>query len=330
MSDKRSQTQPNILIVEDEEGPRESLKMILSQDYNLFTVDRAEVALQLLQVQPIDVITLDLKLPGRQGLDLLREIRQEGKDADVLIITGYGTLQSAIEAIQLGISAYMLKPFNVADLRTIISKTLDRRRRVHDLQESLRAYSALWSIEGNPSALFENFKTLLNATNPNFNQHAKRVSHYAVMLAEKLGLPPDVRDTIQLGAYLHDMGKIGLQDRLAMGQHPADEQERALWQCHPSIGERMIQALPFPESVRDMVLYHHERFDGLGFPRKLAGEEIPLTARIVGIANFFDNLVTGETEYGAVAVPEARERIRREAGHRLDPQLAELFPQVIW
>nr|MBA3614116.1 response regulator [Nitrospirales bacterium] len=121
--------QANILIVEDEEGPREALKVILSPYYNLFTVNRAEIAHQILKTHPIDLITLDLKLPDLSGNDLLSQIRKDGKDVDVIIITGYGTLQSAIEAIRHGVAAYILKPFNVSELLDTIKNTLDRRRR---------------------------------------------------------------------------------------------------------------------------------------------------------------------------------------------------------
>ena len=132
--------QANILIVEDEEGPREALKLILSPYFNLFTVDRAEVAHQILKTHPIDLVTLDLKLPDQPGTDLLSQIRKDGKDVDVVIITGYGTLQSAIEAIRHGVAAYILKPFNVSDLLEVIKKTLERRRRFSSLQDALQAF----------------------------------------------------------------------------------------------------------------------------------------------------------------------------------------------
>jgi len=122
--------QANILIVEDEQGPREALKIILSPYYNLYTVDRAEVAQQILSTHPIDLVTLDLKLPDVPGTDFLAKIRENGQDVDVVIITGYGTLQSAIDAIRHGVAAYILKPFNVSDLLETIKKALERRRRL--------------------------------------------------------------------------------------------------------------------------------------------------------------------------------------------------------
>ena len=119
--------QANILIVEDEQGPREALKLILSPYFNLYTVDRAEVAQQILATHPIDLVTLDLKLPDQPGTDLLSQIRENGQDVAVVIITGYGTLQSAIDAIRHGVAAYILKPFNVSELLEIVKTALERR-----------------------------------------------------------------------------------------------------------------------------------------------------------------------------------------------------------
>ena len=159
-------SQPSILIVEDEEGPRESIKMVLAPYFNLITVDSAEVALQVLKRQAVDLVTLDLKLPGQQGLELLQKVRQQGKELDVIIITGYGTLQSAMEAIRQGVAAYILKPFNVAELLAVVDQTFERRRRMTSLQGALEAFGNLWSGGSSLTTAVENIKTLLEAKSP--------------------------------------------------------------------------------------------------------------------------------------------------------------------
>ncbi len=325
-----SVAQANILIVEDEEGPREALKLILSPYFNLFTVDRAEVAQQILKTHPIDLVTLDLKLPDHPGTDLLSEIRKEGKDVDVVIITGYGTLQSAIDAIRHGVAAYILKPFNVSDLLEVIKKTLERRKRVLSLQGALQAFGNLWASGIDVQTAKSNIETLLSAKHPELVQHASRVNFYSSLLTEHLHLSQDDKDAIHLGAYLHDIGKIGIHDRLIAGQQSLSDQDQELLKCHPVIGAQLVTGLPFQPTVAEIIRYHHEKFDGTGFPEGLEGDQIPFPARIVGLANIFDNYVTGDGEHLAVPVPEARENIRREAGKSLDPQLAELFAKVVW
>ncbi len=325
-----SSTQSNILIVEDEEGPREALKVILSPYFNLFTVDRAEVAHQILKSHPIDLVTLDLKLPDQQGTELLSQIRRDGKDVDIIIITGYGTLQSAVEAIQHGVAAYILKPFNVSDLLDVIKKTLERRKRLSSLQGALQAFGNLWKSGADMKTSLANIETLLGAKHPDMMQHASRVNFYASLLTEHLQLPKDEQEAVQLGAYLHDIGKIGIHDRLISSSQSLSNQDQELLACHPTIGAQMMSGIPFHPSVEQIIRHHHEQYDGNGFPDGLSGEQIPFPARIVGLANHFDHLVTGIGQERAMAIPEARETIRQEAGSRLDPKLAELFANVVW
>ncbi|WNM63339.1 HD domain-containing phosphohydrolase [Candidatus Nitrospira neomarina] len=322
--------QANILIVEDEEGPREALKVILSPYFNLFTVDRAEIAHQILKTHPIDLVTLDLKLPDLSGNDLLSQIRKDGKDVDVIIITGYGTLQSAIEAIRHGVAAYILKPFNVSELLDTINKTLERRRRYSSLQAALQAFGNLWASGIDVESALANIQTLLAAKHPELGQHGSRVNFYAALLIEHLQLTPEEQAAIQLGAYLHDIGKIGLHDHLIAGMHPPTEQDQELLKCHPTIGGKMMKGLPFHPCVEQIIRHHHEKYDGSGYPEGLIGEHIPLSARIVGLANIFDHFVTGYGPQTAMPVPEAREKIRQEAGKSVDPKLADLFAKVVW
>ena len=119
---------PNILIVDDEIGPRESLRMILKPNYNVFTAENGYNAIQMVRETEFDVITLDLKMPGMSGIDAFKEIRKVDPDVIVIIITGYGTLQSAIEAIRYGVSDYLSKPFNVPEIMSIFEKSVQRRR----------------------------------------------------------------------------------------------------------------------------------------------------------------------------------------------------------
>ena len=323
-------SQANILIVEDEEGPREALKLILSPYFNLFTVDRAEVAYQILKTHPIDLVTLDLKLPDQSGTDFLSQIRKDGKDVDVVIITGYGTLQSATEAIRHGVAAYILKPFNVSDLLEVLKKTLERRRRFSSLQGALQAFGNLSSSGIDVQSALSNIKTLLEAKHPELVQHAGRVNFYASLLIEHLQLVQEEREAIQLGAYLHDIGKIGIHDHLISGNDSLTEQDEELLKCHPTLGVQMLRGLPFHPSIEQIIHHHHEKFDGSGYPDELIGEQIPLPARIVSLANIFDHFVTGHGSQPAMPLPEAREKIRQEAGKSLDPKLADLFAKVVW
>src|SRR4030043_885786 len=119
---------PNILVVDDEIGPRESLRMILKQNYNVKTAENGYAAIQMMQQTETDVVTLDLKMPGISGIETLREVRQIDSEVMVIIITGYGTLNSAIEAIRYGVFDYIPKPFNVPEIISIIEKAIQRKK----------------------------------------------------------------------------------------------------------------------------------------------------------------------------------------------------------
>ncbi|HBP89217.1 MAG TPA: hypothetical protein DD706_16135, partial [Nitrospiraceae bacterium] len=261
---------------------------------------------------------------------LLSQIRKDGQDVDVIIITGYGTLQSAIEAIRHGVAAYILKPFNVVELLDVIKKTLERRHRFSSLQGALQAFGNLWASGIDVQSALANIKTLLAAKHPELVQHGSRVNFYAALLVEHLPLTHEEQEAIQLGAYLHDIGKIGIHDHLISGVHSPTDQDQEILKCHPTIGATMIKGLPFHPSVEEIIRHHHERYDGSGYPDGLIGEDIPFSARIVGLANTFDHFVTGYGSQRAMPVPEARETIRQQGGKSVDPKLADLFAKFVW
>src|SRR5215217_4113882 len=142
----KSLARPTVLVVDDEAGPRDALKVILRPFFNIRLADNAKAALNILNEQPIDLITLDQKLPDRQGIDLLQDIKHDYAETEVIIITGYGSLKSAMEGIRHGAAGYLLKPFNVTELITLINQTLDKKQRLDFICQFLHS-SELWGSE---------------------------------------------------------------------------------------------------------------------------------------------------------------------------------------
>lgn len=320
---------PTILIVEDEAGPREALKIILRPFYNLYSVDNSEVAMQVLREQKIDLVTLDLKLPGRQGTELLQEIKSEQEDVEVIIITGYGSLKTAMDGIRYGAAAYLLKPFNVTELIEVINQTLEKKRRLDSLRDTLRTIGNLWGTELDSSTVWKNLSKLLEAKNPELVRHSSRVNFYATILAEHLNLAATDREVLQIGSFLHDIGKVGIDNRILSKTAKEDSQIDEQVKRHPEIGARMVLALPFPPEVAQIIHHHHEHYDGSGFPDGLQGESIPYLARIICLANVFDHLLSDRQAAGNLTMEEAREYVRGQAGILFDPKLAEDFVQVV-
>ncbi|HJU03907.1 MAG TPA: HD domain-containing phosphohydrolase [Nitrospiraceae bacterium] len=347
---------PTILIVEDELGPRNALKVILRPFYNLQAVDNGHAAIRALKENTIDLVTLDMKLPDRQGMDLLQQIKGERDDVEVVIITGYGSLKSAMDAIRYGAAAYLLKPFNVTELLAVINQTLGKKQRLAGLRFFLKQSEALWGGESESSSAWQQLRELyqktrskqkteartaegsdttallseiLEAKNRDLYNHSSRTSFYAGLLGKHLALADEGQKALAIGSFLHDIGQIGLDDRLLDKKLKLDAGDSDLFKRHPEIGSRLILPLRVPPEVGQIILYHHERYDGLGYPYGLQGDGIPFLARIVAIAQAFDHLTAEHTSQSApLTVHDALQHIRQGAGAEFDPALAQAFARI--
>ncbi len=350
-------SKPTVLVVEDEAGPRQALKVILRPFFNIQAAEDGQAALKLLREHSVDLITLDQKLPDRPGIELLQDIKLEHPTVEVIIITGYGSLKSAMEGIRHGAAGYLLKPFNVTELITLVNQTLEKKQRLDCLREFLKVSTSFWGTEpeteqlwqrlseqylavakakhdpqtrfGTCSELVPLLSDLLEAKDRQLFNHSSRVSFYSTLFANPLDLTPAEQKSLGLGAFLHDIGYLGLDDRLVMSCAHLSDRDRETKQRHPDLGARLIQPLGLPAEVGQIISYHHERFDGSGYPYGLQGEGIPLFARIVSIAEVLDNLTSGRTGHTAVSVEEAVKQIAVQAGTGFDPMLVNLFTQVM-
>ena len=347
----------SILIVEDETGPRDALAIILRPFFTLYTADNAHAALRILKKERIDLVTLDLKLPDRQGIDLLQEIKLEREDVEVIIITGYGSLKSAMDGIRYGAAVYLLKPFNVAELIALIQQTLEKKDRLDYLRNFLKSPGDKWGTESDAGAtwkLLQNqyrslaqtkwgpdqrfaayselaplLSDLMQARDRELFYHAGRVSDYSDLLGKRLNLAEAERNVLAFGAFLHDIGKVVTEDRLLSKSGKLDPGGQELLKHHPEIGARMIRPLKLPAEASQIISYHHEWYDGSGYPDGLQGQGIPLFARIVCLTQEFDHLVTDHHAHAPLSLEEAVAEVRRQAGTRFDPALAEMFARVV-
>lgn len=350
-------SKPTILIVEDEAGPRDALKIILRPFYNLHAADNAHAALRILNEHHVDLVTLDLKLPDRQGIDLLQEIRVERNDVEVIIITGYGSLKSAMDGIRFGAAAYLLKPFNVSELIKLINQTVEKKQRLDCLREFLKSSEGLWGSEQESAAAWKRLRDqyralagskqgdpshsgdysdlapllsdLLEAKDRELFNHSSRVSFYATLVSKHLSLSTTEKKALALGAFLHDVGTAALESRLLPKAGTLSGQDLQAYKRHPEIGARMVLPLQLPAEAGQIISYHHECYNGSGYPFGLQGEGIPLLARIVCIAQAFDTLTTDRWGTKPLSIEEACHQVRQEAGTTFDPRLAELFVRVV-
>lgn len=350
-------TKPTVLVVDDEAGPRDALKVILRPFFNIQSAESAKAAIDVLNSQPIDLITLDQKLPDRQGLDLLQDIKHDHADVEVIIITGYGSLKSAMEGIRHGAAGYLLKPFNVTELITLVNQTLEKKQRLDYLRSFLNTKPSLWGSEQQSAQAWKELRAgyyrignkglpgagntseasdvlpllsdLLEAKDRQLLNHCSRVSFYATLLANRMNLTMAEQKSLALGAFLHDIGKVALGAYRFADDEISSAGETTANHQHPELGARMIFPLGLPAEVGQIVSYHHERWDGSGYPHGLQGEGIPVLARIVCLAQAFDHLTAELPGRTPMTVDRATQNMVQHAGTSFDPKLTELFTRVV-
>lgn len=343
---------PTILIVEDEEGPRNALKIILRPFYELLVTGNRQEALRALLTQPIDLVTLDLKLPDGYGLDLFHAIKRTRRGIEIVIITGYGTLKSSQEAVQHGAAGYLLKPFNVAELITLINRTIERKRHFDALRDMLRSVQPLWQDESGAArawaqlrercpasasmhpaqplldprdaGILSLFADLMDASDPMLLAHANRVRGYAALLAAPLKLSPADQHALAIGSFLLDIGWVALERWESPGREHWIESD-ATDTLHQALGVRMAAQAGIPASALQIIAQHHERHDGSGHPNGLAGDQISQLAKVATIAQTFDRLALPNGGGTAITFAETCDQLGGLAGTVLDPDLVELF-----
>ncbi len=356
--------QATILVVDDELGPRESLRMILKPSYQVLTADSGAKALEMLRRTPVDVVTLDLKMPGLSGTEVLEAIKAFDPRIEVVIITGYGSLKSATEAIRHGVADYIAKPFNVAEILSVIDRTVARREqalRAEALLKGLEAQGATAGTQAGDARQFAGFAALcqrlrgmlgrdaeapatpvvdqlefvkvlastLESKDAYTHGHSQRVATFAAMLGQDLGLSDRELRDLQIASFLHDIGKVGVCEQYIRKQGRLTPEEWAVVRAHPEKGAELISPLRFNAAITSAVRHHHERVDGRGFPDRLGGSDISLTARIVCIADAYDAMTSDRPYRRALSREAARQELKRCAGTQFDLALVERFLRLL-
>ena len=358
------ETRPTILVVDDERGPRESLRMILEPQHRVLTCARGAEALEILRSHAVDLVTLDLNMPGMKGTELMRAARREFPEVEIVVITGCGSIESATEGIRHGICDYLQKPFDVVQVTAAVSRALARRGARHRMQvfvdqlagiashdhrarsildglrasrdlcagsDGLLAAAASRSRHTQPTdgartlPFLEVLAETIEAKDPYMRGHGRRVASYADLLAERIGLGGAARQRLRVAAFLHDLGKVGVPTDLLVRPGALAAAERAVVEQHPVLGARLVAPLDLPSEITLALRHHHEWWDGGGYPDGLAGGEIPVDARIVGVVDAFDAMTSDRPYRRALPRQVAAAEIRRFAGRQFDPHLANEF-----
>ncbi|GEM_PF-415047 len=358
-----------ILIVDDERGPRESLRMILSGNYDVSVAENGAEALELLRTDAIDLVTVDLNMPGMKGDQLMRTIRAEFPQTEIIIITGCGSIETAVEGIRHGVFDYLTKPFDVAQVIASVERALERQQSRTHMASSLEEISRVLSPDldsqlvldeldasapaqerfravleepalcpkagntrvGDPSTIefLEILAETVESRDLFMRGHARRVAFFSDLLGAALCISREERQHIRMAAFVHDIGKVGAPSDVLAGAVMPEPQRLDAVQSHSAVGEKLLLPLGLEATIATTVRHHHERYDGTGYPDGLAGNEIPLAARIIAVTDAFDAMTCERPYRQARTDEEALVELRTEAGAQFDPQMVRLFCELV-
>jgi putative nucleotidyltransferase with HDIG domain len=331
----------SILVVDDEAPIRCAVGSSLeSYGYNVQLASSGNEAIDLFSRASFDLILTDMLMQDGDGLNLLHRVHTKSPDMPVVIATAVDDVATAIGSMHRGASDYIVKPIDLEQLATTIQRTLKRRRetlarraRHQDLERELRTRSemlrwAVTSLERSQDQMLVTLGDALDLRDSETEGHSKRVSAYTIALARALKVPDsDVRYFAQ-GALLHDIGKIAIPDAILLKPGKLSSEERGKMHEHCKCGFEMLSKIPFLAEAAEIVLMHHERFDGYGYPRGLRGSEIPLGARIFAIADALDAITSDRPYHKANTFELACREIQKCSGTHFDPEVVEAFSKI--
>jgi response regulator RpfG family c-di-GMP phosphodiesterase len=320
------------LVVDDEPRLRRVLiRLLEGEGFVCREAGSGVEALAELEKEPVPLLISDLRMPEMDGVTLLREVTSRWPETAVIVVTAVAEVESAVSCLQMGALDYVAKPFHLDEVRARVAQALDKRRLIqenksyqHHLEERVEAQAR--RIE---ELFLEGVHALVHALEAKDGYtrgHSMRVSNYSVSIARAMSLDKDLVDTIALGAELHDVGKIGVNESILHKAAKLSEEEYRHIMEHPVIGFRILGPL-----MRDapgalaIVRSHHERVDGKGLPDGLAGDAIPFEARVVAVADAFDAMTSVRPYRPSLAVSIAMTELEENKGVQFDADIVDAF-----
>jgi len=336
-----------ILIIDDEPNVLSVLYSLLSPSHECKTAGSAIEALEYLKEEPYDLVLSDIMMPGMTGLELLAEITRLSRETVVILISGNLNIQSAIEAMRRGAFDYVTKPFNLSDVETAVARAIRHQSLLKANQQYEQHLEQLIGVRTNEltiantnlnttlEKLYMNYRATLHALaaalearDVETKGHSERVVAYCLRLGKEIGLTDRQLITLEHGALLHDIGKIGVPDGILLKRGALTEDEWAHMRRHVEYGAQILRGIDFLEGATQIVSQHHERYDGSGYPHRMEGDQICLGARIFAVADAVDAMTSDRPYRAGRSFDDAADELIRCSGAHFDPTVVQAFAQV--
>jgi putative two-component system response regulator len=334
----RGEEPPLCLVVDDEPRLRQVLiRLMEGEGFVCLEAASGAEALELLKHSEVMLVLTDLRMPQMDGRELLRHVRDRYPDTAVVLITAVAEIDVAVSCLAMGASDYLMKPFNLDEVRARVSQALEKRRLLVEnrgyqerLEERVRAQAR--RLEELFFASMQSFAEALEVKDRYTRGHSIRVSQYSSAIAKTMRLPSEVIRQIEIGGHVHDIGKIGVRESVLNKLGPLTDEEYEHIMTHPMVGWKILSPILGDAPLAlNIVRSHHERFDGRGIPDGLTGTAIPLEARIAAVADAFDAMTSGRAyrRGGRLSLDEAIQEMRRCNGTQFDPEVLQAFESAV-
>ena len=332
-----------ILITDDEKDIRELLRDFLeSEGFECQLAANAFEAMEKFKAAgDIDLLMSDIRMPGKTGLELLDEIKALNEDVMVVMISAVKDIESAIAAMSKGAYDYVSKPFKLNEVAFVAHKALEKRRLVLENKEYQKQLEkmveertselkqALIELDKTYNFTLRAMVTALDTRDTETQGHSLRVVRFTLKLAELAGIvDKNTMKIYEYGALLHDIGKIGIPDAILRKPDKLAADEWEIMKGHPTIGYNILKRIKFLEAAAQMVLHHHEAYDGSGYPEGLSGENIPLGARIFHVADAIDAMTSDRPYKKAMPFDAAAAELLKYSSRQFDPAIISIFAKT--
>jgi len=327
-----------ILIVDDEQMICDILVQRLAREgYSCLSANNGREALNHFYKDNFSLIISDIKMPEMDGIELLKKVKAVNPNMMVIIVTAFPEIDMAVEAMRLGAYDFITKPVTLDLVVLSVKNALEKKR----LEEEVEAYHKNLEklVEERTAKLQQAYRILkkahldsvkvlaeaIDAKDPYTLGHSDRVRRMSLKIAIHLGFPEDRMESLEYGALLHDIGKIGIKDEVLQKQAALSPREYQYIQEHPLIGVKIVEGVDFFKDKVPMIRHHHEHYDGNGYPDGLAGDTIPLEARIIAIPDAFDAMTSMRPHRNAMPLEDVLLELESHKGKQFDPHVLEIF-----
>lgn len=339
-----------ILVVDDDEFNRKTAKNLLADEYRLVFAESGSQALRYLQKHTPDLILLDIMMPGMSGFEVMEQLRflERWASIPVIFLTGVQSVEMEIKCFEMGAADFMMKPFVPAIIRGRIRKTLELQEYRKSLEKAVSRQAERIAVQNQKIVDIQHeviwgMANLIESRDGTTGGHIKRTRTFVKLIAGELRrrrMFPDILteeyyELVCEAAPMHDIGKIAVPDYILKGTERLTDEEFEEMKGHAAAGGRIIRETmgrvedsDYVSIASDMATYHHERWDGTGYPKGLKETQIPLCARIMAVADVFDALAFNRTYREAMGIDEVYQLIEEASGVHFDPDIVDAFVAV--